>query len=416
MLIQGQSASGARPKNIRYTNCRSLVDLLSQSDKLSVHEISEQLDLSKTATINIMNILVSTGIIYGCGKGASSESGGKKPALYAINPSYKYSIIVSFAEKFVVAEMLDFCFNKVNYCLQATDDSSYKAVVDAAASAITYLLEHSSLSPDSLYAVAVQSGGIVDAMNGILLRPITAPDWGNDLPLVEDLKKALRFEVPVYFDNVCRFGGYFELLKNPKNRNRTILSLYINDAGVGGSLIQNGAIAHGKYGLIGEFGHITTDYTSAEKCKCGRYGCFETVVTGMKVVERARKALPGTKGTVLTEETLKKIADIFAAADQGDGFAQSQMDFVVDQFANMLYNMQIMYDPDTVIIQGAYANSGTYFKDKLALAVEDISLFSIAKSLRLIFDENNFRDAVTLGSSFFCREQYLNNGTVFEGR
>ena len=408
MQNQEHEPSGARPNNIRAINCRSAIDLFSHTNKLSVLDVSEQLRLSKTAASNIINTLTESGLIYRCGKGASSEFGGKKPILYTMNPTYKYGIVVSFESQFVIAEMLDFCLNKVSYRLQETKDDTYPSAVQAAAQAITDLKERVNLSPEDIFAVTVQSGGIVDARNGILLRAIGSPNWDNDLPVVKDLKQALHFDVPVYFDNVCRFGGYFELLKNPGNRDRTILSVYVSDSGVGGSLIQQGAIAHGQYGLIGEFGHITTDYTSGEKCKCGRSGCFETVVTGMKVVERAKKTISSSPDTTLTLLTLKTLPDVFTAANKGDRFARLQLDYVVEQFANMLYNMQIMYDPDTVIIQGVYANSGPYFKDQLTQAVEKISLFSIAKNLRLVFDEENYRDAVTLGAMFFCREQYLN--------
>ncbi len=414
MLGNGSSASGARPENIRSNNCRAVLDLFSHSEKLTVHEITERFNLSKTATMNIINFLLSTGIIYLYGKGETAGVTGKKPSLYALNPSYKYSIVVGVESDYIVAELLDFRLNKINFQLQKAYDSSYRAYVEGAAQAILHLLDRAKLTSDALYAIALHTGGIVDAKSGVLLRPIPFADWDNDLPLVQDLKDALPFDVPVYLDNVCRFGGYYELQKNPSNRNLTILSLFINDDGVGGSLIQNGVIAHGKYGLIGEFGHITTNYSLAEKCKCGRYGCFETVVIGKRVVERAKKALGNAPDTTLTERTLRRIGDLFAKADEGDAFARSQLDFVVEQFANMLYNMQIMYDPDMVIIQGIYANSGTYFKQKLNDAVNELSLYSIAKNLRLVFDDYDFREAVTIGASFYCREQFLNSDSFLD--
>ena len=407
MLGMGSTTSGKRPEDIRYNNSRAVLGLFCHSDKLTVHEITDRFDLSKTATMNIINSLLSTGIIYYYGKGEPAGTSGKKPSLYALNPSYKHSITVGIGGEYIVAELLDFGLNKKNYYLHKPYDISYKAFIEGAAVAINRLLDQKRLTGNDLYGIVLYTGGIVDANSGVLLRPITRANWKNDLPVVRDLKKALPFNVPVYMDNICRFGGYFELLVHPENRNLTILSLYIDDFGVGGSLIQNGVIARGRHGLIGEFGHITTNYTLAEKCKCGRYGCFETVVTGNRVVERARKALTTVKDTAITPDSLKRIGDLFEGADKGDPFAQSQLDFVVEQFANMLYNMQIMYDPDMVIIQGIYANSGTYIKKKLNEAVTELSLYSIAKGLRLVFDDHDFREAVTIGASYYCREKFI---------
>ena len=414
MLENGSAASGSRPENIRYNNCRAVLGLFCHTDRLSVHEITERFNLSKTATMNIINFLLSTGIIYLYGKGEPVGTSGKKPSLYALNPSYKYSVVAGIEGDYIVAELLDFRLNKINFYLHRAYDRSYKAFIEGASIAVKHVLDRAKLTGKDLYAIALYTGGIVDAKSGVLLRPITHSDWDNDLPVVRDLKSALDFDVPVYMDNVCRFGGYFELLKRPDNWNLTILSLFIDANGVGGSLIQNGTIARGKNGLIGEFGHITTNYTMAEKCKCGRYGCFETVVTGSRVVERARKALATAKTPSSAQHSIKRIGDLFAHADNGDAFARSQLDFVAEQFANMLYNMQIMYDPDMVIIQGLYASSGTYFKQKLSQAVNELSLYSIAKGLRLIFDEFDFREAVTIGASFYCREQFINSDSLFD--
>lgn len=77
--------------------------------------------------------------------------------------------------------------------------------------------------------------------------------------------------------------------------------------------------------------------------------------------------------------------DIFLAANAGDHFAQKQLDFVIQQFSILLYNLQIAYDPNEIIIQGEYAESEGYFQDNLRKTIQMLSLHNIQNEVKLTF-------------------------------
>lgn len=56
--------------------------------------------------------------------------------------------------------------------------------------------------------------------------------------------------------------------------------------GVGGALIQAGKIQTGANGILGEWGHTSLDSGHHQRCRCGRYGCVESILGGGSIQRR----------------------------------------------------------------------------------------------------------------------------------
>jgi glucokinase len=56
--------------------------------------------------------------------------------------------------------------------------------------------------------------------------------------------------------------------------------------GIGGALVQDGAVDIGAHGMAGEFGHMTVD-PSGLPCPCGNTGCWELLVSAEALAARA---------------------------------------------------------------------------------------------------------------------------------
>ena len=177
-----------------------------------------------------------------------------------------------------------------------------------------------------------------------------------------------------------------------------------------------GHLIHGLTGLVGEYGHITTDYSFTERCNCGNYGCFETSVSQEHVIHHICRDLKIHSLSSLNGKELSTITmdDIFQAANQGDKIAQKNLDFIIQQFSVLIYNMQITYDPDEIIIQGVYSNSKGYFQDNLRQTIRHLSLHSIQSNMKLTFSPTynsisykyNINYAMK-GAALFCFDEYF---------
>lgn len=357
-------------------------------------------------------------IIQAMGKGESTNQGGKKPEMYALNSDYGYVITAYFSHEFCLCQLYDMNYRVLGETMQpssAPEGYSYQEILTILVQQIHSVMENNNLDEKRLCGIVFQCAGIILHKEGILSRPILSPQWGNELHVIDDIKARLPLSAPLYLNNTSRFHGCYELLEQPERRSQNIITLFCSST-VGGSQLRTGHLVHGLTGLVGEYGHITTDYTFSERCNCGNYGCFETSVSKGPVLKRIRQDLKTHAVSSLSREDLSTltIQEVFQAANEGDSLARKHLDYVIQQFTVLIYNMQITYDPDEIIIQGIYANSGSYFQEKLAETINHLSLHNIQNRMKLTFSysygTSSYPDQLDFamkGAASFCFDQYF---------
>lgn len=413
-----KKTTGAKPVDLRKQNYQTIIQLFRENQSLAARDIMEVVSLSKTAITNILNNLIQANLILPIGKGASTNQGGKKPELYALNPDYGYTIVVYFSNDLCLCQLYNMNYESLAEVHRTATDAkgfSYEDVLSLSVEAIRCILSETGIHEEQLCGIVFHCAGIVLSKEGILSRPILSPQWGKDLHVIEDFQARLSLSVPFYLDNSCRYHGYYELLGHPERRSQNIITLLCTTS-VGGSQIRMGHLIHGLTGLVGEYGHITTDYSFTEQCNCGNYGCFESSTAESYVLQRIRHDLKIHNFSSLRDlpPSSLTIQDIFHAANTGDILARKHLDFIIQQFAVLIYNMQITYDPDEIIIQGSYANSEGYFQDTLSRTIRHLSLHSIQNQMKLTFNALYQPGHYTVnmnfgmkGAALFCFDQYF---------
>jgi glucokinase len=141
--------------------------------------------------------------------------------------------------------------------------------------------------------------------------------------------------------------------------------------GVGGGIIADGNLIHGKVGAGGEIGHVVVE-PNGYQCTCGNQGCLETVASATGVVRLARDFSERYAG----ESELKWLIDdgqevtaktVFDQAKKGDKLAL----IVVDKFYYYLGlacgNIGNILNPETIVIGGGVSAAG----DMLLKGVEE---------------------------------------------
>ena len=71
--------SSRKPKNIRQHNQKMILSLLQLVDEISISELSEKTNLSKTTTSKMFADLCHAGILLSAGKGNPLQMEGKSP-------------------------------------------------------------------------------------------------------------------------------------------------------------------------------------------------------------------------------------------------------------------------------------------------------------------------------------------------
>jgi predicted NBD/HSP70 family sugar kinase len=170
----------------------------------------------------------------------------------------------------------------------------------------------------------------------------------NGLPLDKLIAAALGREVRIANDANC-----FALSEAADGAaaGAPVVFGVILGTGVGGGVVIDGKLLHGRHAIGGEWGHNPLPWpTDAERpgplCFCGRHGCMERFVSGPGMSDDHQ----AVTGETLTAE------EIAAQAEGGDGPAQATIDRYVDRLARGLAHVMNLVDPDVIVLGGGLSN------------------------------------------------------------
>ena len=140
-----------KPKNIKFHNQRLVLSLMRQNAVISASEIAQRINLSITTVVKILAVLQENGLIKSMGKGSSTDEGGKKPELFAINESYKHVIAIYAGPDFIQAAVTDLNCRVIShhnypYKVPESLEQSMQDIADCARAA----MEENGLQPDGL--------------------------------------------------------------------------------------------------------------------------------------------------------------------------------------------------------------------------------------------------------------------------
>ena len=122
--------------------------------------------------------------------------------------------------------------------------------------------------------ICICTPGALDIKTGILKNSNTVCLIGK--PIKEDLESELKCSIAIDNDANC-FAMAEALLGSGKNYE--IVFGVIMGTGVGGGLVLNRKIHHGRLFIAGEWGHQVL-YPNGRDCYCNKKGCVETYLSG----------------------------------------------------------------------------------------------------------------------------------------
>jgi glucokinase-like ROK family protein len=148
---------------------------------------------------------------------------------------------------------------------------------------------HDLESRHDVIAVGIGAAGFVDGTrSSVLFAPHLA--WRHE-PLRDAVERRLGLPVVVENDanaaawSEWRFGG---------GQGESHLVCVTLGTGIGGAILNDGALQRGKFGIAGEFGHMQV-VPGGHRCECGNRGCWEQYASGNALTREARElALSGS--------------------------------------------------------------------------------------------------------------------------
>ncbi|MFS0635887.1 ROK family glucokinase [Mesobacillus foraminis] len=273
------------------------------------------------------------------------------------------------------------------------------------AKAIDRKLDELGHSKNEIHGIGIGAPGPVDLTSGIIYEAVNL-GWKDQYPLKDLLE--VETSLPVVVDNDANVAALGEMWKGAGNGAKDLVCVTLG-TGVGGGVIANGDIVHGKRGAAGEIGHITSMAVGGAPCNCGKSGCLETIASATGIVRLAHEALQkgqqeGKLGEIFREYGQVSAKDVFDAARNGEKSALEVIENVASHLGVALANIANTLNPEKIVLGGGVSRAGDILLGPVKENFLKHSFPSVAKSTEIAIATLG-NDAGVIGAAWLVKNK-----------
>jgi glucokinase len=237
-------------------------------------------------------------------------------------------------------------------------------------------LDAAGVTVGEVVGIGVGCAGPMRWPDGVV-SPLNMPGW-RDFPLRARLAATFgrsTAEILVHNDAVALAAGEHWCGAGAGCQN--LLALTVS-TGVGGGLVLDGRLYHGKSGNAGHVGHVVVE-PDGPKCACGGRGCLEAVASGPNTVRRAI-----AEGWEAPEGARPDGVALARAAAAGDPVARRNLVRAGRGVGRGLASCANALDLETIAVAGGFSRSGALFWDALREAFDTHAQLGFSRVTKVV--------------------------------
>ncbi|WP_072668530.1 sugar metabolism global transcriptional regulator Mlc [Vibrio injensis] len=249
---------------------------------------------------------------------------------------------------------------------------------------------------DRVTSIAITLPGLVNSQQGMVLQ---MPHYNvKNLALGPEIYKATG--LPVFVANDTRAWALAEKLFGHSQDvdNSILISIH---HGLGAGIIVDGRVLQGRYGNIGELGHIQID-PQGKRCHCGNIGCLETVASSQAIRDQVSLRIAQGEASSLSGQENISIEDICLAAANGDPLAVEVIEQLGRYLGAAIAIVINLFNPDKVLIGGVMNQAKTVLYPAIQRCIEEHSLPAYHQHLQLV--ESRFYKQATMPGAALIKQ------------
>jgi len=229
--------------------------------------------------------------------------------------------------------------------IPTNQNNGYNSILDSIKNLILEFIQESN----EKVSIGVCTPGALSLDSGLIKNSNTQCLIGKNIQ--NDLKNLLNHDISIENDANC-----FSLAETKlgAGKDHDLVFGVIMGTGVGGGIIIDGNIHHGRSNIAGEWGHHCL-HVNGNKCYCGNRGCVETYISG-PALEKHFNDL-----SLVDKMSLHQIIKFYESRYHQDddpnlpNFKKWRQIFL-DNFGLALANVIDILDPDIIILGGGVSN------------------------------------------------------------
>ncbi len=299
----------------RQHNHRLVLRTVYDFGPISRADVARSTGLTRTTVSDVVGDLLGDGMVEEVGRGPSS--GGKAPILLSLVGDARHVIGLDLGEGTFAGALVNLRGDIRRVVELPVDGRNGEGALAIVFRLVDELIAEAASPP---LGIGVGTPGLVDTRTGTIRWAVNL-DW-QDLPLGGLLSE--RYGLPVNVANDSQAAALAEYTFGADGRRLPNLITIKVGRGIGAGLVLNGSLFQGDGFGAGEIGHVAVVDDGAA-CRCGRFGCLETVASSPAIAARAA-VLAAELGTPLAAQAADgelAFDEVIRAFDAGDPAART---------------------------------------------------------------------------------------------
>src|SRR5690606_37244904 len=247
--------------SLREANRARIVSAVQRRGSLTQVELAGVTGLSPATVSNIVKELTTAGLLHT----SPTSRSGRRAQQVTLARNLGLVAGVHFGTRTLRVALADVTHRVVaEQRMPLPPDHRADAGIERAAMLVAEMVESVEATMQEVLAVGVGVPAPVDVTTGRISAVGMLRGW-DGFAVPEELER--RLGVPCYIDNDANLGALAEVRLGAARGRRHVVYLRASH-GVGGGLVLDGEVFHGRSGTAGEIGHMTIE-ENGPICRCG---------------------------------------------------------------------------------------------------------------------------------------------------
>lgn len=381
----------ATREHTKIHNSRLVLKMIYTSGEISRADIARQTRLTPTTVSNIVTGLIERGLVKEVGVAPSGR--GKPPTLVSMVDDAYHLIGLDLARSVFQGAVMNLRGEVLFQAGVPIDSRDGEAALALVYELIDQLLP---ATDRPVLGIGIGASGIIDTNDGRVLQAVNF-NW-YDLPLQDLLRE--RYGVPVHISNDNDVSALAEYTYGRYKNNPELVIVAVG-YGIGAGIIINHQAFSGHGFGAGEIGHVSV-VEGGERCRCGNYGCLETVASSRAIVKRAQELARVNPDSALLQfapsiEAIN-IDTVIKAFEAGDEALQALIAEVAGYLGASLASVVGILSVPYILIAGSVTGFGQRLLDLIQDEIDRRSLAASVSKTRVEFASFK-RNSVILGTA-----------------
>lgn len=404
-----EAGAPLRTSSVRGANLARVLRCMHVDGPLSRVELAAHTGLSKASVTSLMADLQSRGLVS-VGEATRRGTVGRPSTKVSVAPSRVAGVGAEITPDSLRLVVRDLAGGGVwDSTLTTRSSIAPDGVVDALADLLLEALRATQDAGSWVAGVTLAPSGLVDPDQG-MVRFSSSLGW-RDVPVVSMLRSALQrrspgsADLPIHLEHDAKLAALSESPRMTRASTDSYVFL-TGDHGIAAGIIADGQLVQGWTGLAGEIGHIPVGSPDV-RCRCGRYGCWETLVGLDVLLREVPKDTPLRDRSLSVRERLRCARELLTQQDPALRAAVDRIGVDLVRGASVLVDL---LNPQALILGGYFGELGEFFAGPLQEAL-DARRLDVNGDVEVLTAEHGL-DAACVGGAVKVLNRVLDDPTL----